>query len=614
MTIDSARIRNFCIIAHIDHGKSTLADRFLEITGAVTGQDMVAQFLDQMELERERGITIKGKAVTMTAKGTDGLPYQLNLIDTPGHVDFGYEVSRALASCEGALLIVDASQGIEAQTIANAFLALDNNLTLIPVINKVDLPQAEPERVAEDLQRVFGFDPDEIIFTSAKEGTGVPEVVQAVIERVPPPKGSSDSPLRGLVFDSIYNPYKGIVAYVRIFDGQASLSDRLLIMSSSKTTDSMEIGVFSPQPTPTDSLSMGQVGYIATGLKDVRECAVGDTLTVERSPAKDPLPGYVPLKPMVFAGLYPTDGESYQSLRDALEKLQLNDAALSFEAESSPALGFGARCGFLGLLHMDIVQERLEREYGLDIVVTAPSVVYKVHMKEGPVIDVETPAKLPSPNDIEEVREPWLALTIVSPSRHVGAVMELMSTRRAEYKRMEYIQAASGDDDSSAAGDARVLMEYDMPMAELLAEFYNRLKSRTQGYASLDYSFIGYRSGALVKLDILLNQEPVDALSMIVHKDKSYQYGRTLVERLKQAIPRQLFEVPIQAAVGNRIIARETVRALRKDVLAKCYGGDITRKRKLLERQKEGKKRLKKVGSVDVPQEAFLALLKVEGE
>ena len=614
MTVDPARIRNFSIIAHIDHGKSTLADRFLEITGAVTGQDMVAQFLDQMELERERGITIKGKAVTMTAKGTDGLSYQLNLIDTPGHVDFGYEVSRALASCEGALLIVDASQGIEAQTIANAFLALDNNLTLIPVVNKVDLPQAEPERVADDLQRVFGFNPDEIIFTSAKEGTGVPEVVQAVIERVPPPKGSAEGPLRGLVFDSIYNPYKGIVAYVRIFDGQASLSDRLLIMSSSKTTDSMEIGVFSPQPTPTDSLSMGQVGYIATGLKDVRECAVGDTLTVERFPAKDPLSGYVPLKPMVFAGLYPTDGENYQSLRDALEKLQLNDAALSFEAESSPALGFGARCGFLGLLHMDIVQERLEREYGLDIVVTAPSVVYKVHMKDGGAIDVETPARLPSPNDIEEVLEPWLALTIVSPARHVGAVMELMSTRRADYKRMEYIQAASDGGDSSAAGDARVLMEYDMPMSELLAEFYNRLKSRTQGYASLDYSFIGYRSGALVKLDILLNQEPVDALSMIVHKDKSYQYGRTLVERLKQAIPRQLFEVPIQAAVGNRIIARETVRALRKDVLAKCYGGDITRKRKLLERQKEGKKRLKKVGSVDVPQEAFLALLKVEGE
>ena len=614
MTVDPARIRNFSIIAHIDHGKSTLADRFLEITGTVTGQDMVAQFLDQMELERERGITIKGKAVTMTAKGTDGLSYQLNLIDTPGHVDFGYEVSRALASCEGALLIVDASQGIEAQTIANAFLALDNNLTLIPVVNKVDLPQAEPERVADDLQRVFGFNPDEIIFTSAKEGTGVPEVVQAVIERVPPPKGSAEGPLRGLVFDSIYNPYKGIVAYVRIFDGQASLSDRLLIMSSSKTTDSMEIGVFSPQSTPTDSLSMGQVGYIATGLKDVRECAVGDTLTVERFPAKDPLSGYVPLKPMVFAGLYPTDGENYQSLRDALEKLQLNDAALSFEAESSPALGFGARCGFLGLLHMDIVQERLEREYGLDIVVTAPSVVYKVHMKDGGAIDVETPARLPSPNDIEEVLEPWLALTIVSPARHVGAVMELMSTRRADYKRMEYIQAASDGGDSSAAGDARVLMEYDMPMSELLAEFYNRLKSRTQGYASLDYSFIGYRSGALVKLDILLNQEPVDALSMIVHKDKSYQYGRTLVERLKQAIPRQLFEVPIQAAVGNRIIARETVRALRKDVLAKCYGGDITRKRKLLERQKEGKKRLKKVGSVDVPQEAFLALLKVEGE
>ena len=613
MTIDPARIRNFCIIAHIDHGKSTLADRFLEITGTVAGQDMVAQFLDQMELERERGITIKGKAVTMTAKGTDGLSYQLNLIDTPGHVDFGYEVSRALASCEGALLVVDASQGIEAQTIANGLLALDNNLTLIPLVNKVDLPQAEPERVAEDLQRVFGFEPEEIIFTSAKEGTGVDDVVQAVIQRVPPPRGSAAAPLRGLVFDSIYNPYKGIVAYVRIFDGQASLSDRLLIMSSSKTTESMEIGVFSPQPTPTESLSMGQVGYIATGLKDVRECGVGDTLTVEKSPAKDPLPGYVPLKPMVFAGLYPSDGESYQSLRSALEKLQLNDAALSFETESSPALGFGARCGFLGLLHMDIVQERLEREYGLNIVVTAPSVVYRVYMKDGAVMDVETPAKLPSPNAIEEVQEPWLALTIVSPARHVGAVMELMSTRRAEYKRMEYIQGASDDADSSG-GDARVLMEYDMPMSELLAEFYNRLKSKTQGYASLDYSFIGYRSGALVKLDILLNQEPVDALSMIVHKDKSYQYGKVLVERLKQAIPRQLFEVPIQAAVGNRIIARETVRALRKDVLSKCYGGDVTRKRKLLERQKEGKKRLKKVGSVDVPQEAFLALLKVEGE
>ena len=614
--MDHRFVRNFCIIAHIDHGKSTLADRFLETTGTVAPQEMREQFLDQMELERERGITIKGKAVTMSHRGPDGREYQLNLIDTPGHVDFSYEVSRSLAACEGALLVVDASQGIEAQTIANALLALAGNLVLVPVVNKVDLPQAEPDRVSAELQQVLGFDEEEILFASAKDGKGVEAVLQAIVERVPPPKGDPEAAARALVFDSTYNTYKGIVAYVRLFDGSISLSDRLLIFSTGKVTESMELGVFSPHPMPTDRLRVGQVGYIATGLKDVRECGVGETLTLVDRSTDEPLPGYVPLKPMVFAGLYPADGEEYQALRGALEKLQLNDAALTYEPETSPALGFGFRCGFLGLLHMDIVQERLEREYGLDIVVTAPSVAYEVKLKTGEEMRVESPSRLPSPGDIEEVREPWLTMTIVTPDRYIGAVMELMSTRRAVFKRMEYIQgsAAAGGPKQAAGGESRVVMEYAMPMAEMLAEFYNRLKSRTQGYASLDYSHDGFRPAPLVRLDILLNQEPVDALSMIVHRDKAYQYGKVLTQRLKSVIPRQLFEVPIQAAVGTRIIARETVRPLRKDVLAKCYGGDVTRKRKLLERQKEGKNRLKRVGRVQVPQEAFLALLKVEGE
>ena len=614
--MDHRFVRNFCIIAHIDHGKSTLADRFLETTGTVTPQDMREQFLDQMELERERGITIKGKAVTMSHRGPDGQEYQLNLIDTPGHVDFSYEVSRSLAACEGALLVVDASQGIEAQTIANALLALAGDLVLVPVVNKVDLPQAEPDRVSAELQQVLGFDEEEILFTSAKDGKGVEQVLQAIVERVPPPKGDPEAAARALVFDSTYNTYKGIVAYVRLFDGSISPSDRLRIFSTGKVTESMELGVFSPHPVPTDQLRAGQVGYIATGLKDVRECGVGETLTLVDRATDEPLPGYVPLKPMVFAGLYPADGEEYQALRGALEKLQLNDAALTYEPETSPALGFGFRCGFLGLLHMDIVQERLEREYGLDIVVTAPSVAYEVKLKTGEEMRVESPSKLPSPADIEEVREPWLTMTIVTPDRYIGAVMELMSTRRAVFKRMEYIQgsAAGGGPEQAAGGESRVVMEYAMPMSEMLAEFYNRLKSRTQGYASLDYSHDGFRPAPLVRLDILLNQEPVDALSMIVHRDKAYQYGKVLTQRLKGVIPRQLFEVPIQAAVGTRIIARETVRPLRKDVLAKCYGGDVTRKRKLLERQKEGKNRLKRVGRVQVPQEAFLALLKVEGE
>ncbi len=614
--MDSRLIRNFCIIAHIDHGKSTLADRFLEITGTVTPQEMKEQFLDQMELERERGITIKGKAVTMTHKGNDGREYQLNLIDTPGHVDFSYEVSRALAACEGALLVVDASQGIEAQTIANTYLAMEHDLVLIPVVNKIDLRQAEPERVALELQQVFGFGSDEVVFASAKDGSGAKEVLQAVIDRVPQPKGSPEGPLRALVFDSIYNSYKGIVAYVRLFGGTLSRGDRVVMMSTNKVTEAMEIGIFSPHPTPVKQLTAGQVGYIATGFKDLREFSVGETVTQSDRPAETSLPGYVPLKPMVFAGIYPADGEEYGELRIAIEKLQLNDAALTYEPESSPALGFGLRCGFLGPLHMDIIQERLEREYGLNIIITAPSVAYNVILNDGSDIQVSSPSKFPQPNQILEIREPWLALTIVTPERHIGAIMELMSSRRADFKRMEYIQGLSATEGASTevgtTGEARVLMEYSMPLSELLAEFYDQLKSRTQGYASLDYSFEIYRAAPLVKLDILLNQEPVDALSMIVHKDKAYQYGKTLAERLRKLIPRQMFEVPIQASVGGKIIARETVRALRKDVLAKCYGGDVTRKRKLLEKQREGKRRLKRVGNVEIPQEAFLTLLKVE--
>ena len=615
--MDPEHIRNFCIIAHIDHGKSTLADRFLELTGTVTPQDMKAQYLDQMELERERGITIKGKAVTMAFQA-DGQAYQLNLIDTPGHVDFSYEVSRSLAACEGAILVVDASQGIEAQTLANSFLAMEADLVMIPVINKIDLPQAEPDRVAAELSQVFGFSREEILFASAKDGKGVDEVLQAVIDRVPPPKGHRDHPLQALVFDSIYNPYKGIVAYVRLFDGAIARNDRILLMSAGRVTEAMEVGVFAPHPVKSDVLEAGQVGYIATGLKNVRECSVGETFTLVDQQASEPMPGYVPLKPMVFSGIYPADGQEYQLLRAALEKLQLNDAALTFEPENSPALGFGLRCGFLGLLHMDIVQERLEREYDLDIVVTAPSVAYKVYLTDGTMVEVDTPSKLPPTTNIREIQEPWLAITILVPGSFVGAVMELMSTRRGEFRRMEYIQSqgTSGTSDEVEEDrdqDSRVMLEYLMPLSELLTEFYNQLKSRTQGYASLDYNFHDYRSGPLVKLDILLNQEPVDELSLIVHKDKAYAYGRALAERLREVIPRQQFAVPIQAAIGNRIIARETVRAVRKDVLAKCYGGDITRKRKLLERQKEGKKRLKRVGRVELPQEAFMALLKLEG-
>ncbi len=606
--MDQHLIRNFCIIAHIDHGKSTLADRMLEITGTVRPQEMKAQFLDQMDLERERGITIKGKAVTMKHRAHDGIDYQLNLIDTPGHVDFSYEVSRALAACEGALLVVDATQGVEAQTIANTLLALQYDMEMIPVINKVDLPSAEPERVAAELGQIFGFRREEMVYVSAKSGIGVRELLDGIVDRVPAPSGVADDPFRALVFDSTYDSYKGIIAYVRVADGGMSSHDRLQVMSSGRSVEVIEVGVFAPEPTPTDTLAAGQVGYVATGFKDVKECAVGDTLTNQSNPAVEPMPGYVELKSMVFAGLYPSDGEDYTRLRAALDKLKLNDASLTLEPENSGALGFGFRCGFLGLMHLEIVQERLEREYDLDLIVTAPSVAYEVLLTDGNVLLVDNPSALPSPTTISEIREPILGLTIVTPNKFVGAVMELMHARRSEFRRMEYIQGL-GDSEQ-----ARVVMEYTMPLGEMLADFYNQLKSRTQGYASLDYTFEGYRAAPLVRVDILVNQTAVEALSIISHRDNAVAHGRTLVEKLRSAIPRQMFEVPIQASIGTRIVARETVRAMRKDVLAKCYGGDITRKRKLLEKQKEGKKRMKRVGRVEVPQEAFLSLLKIGDE
>ena len=576
---------------------------------------MQAQFLDRMDLERERGITIKGKAVTMSHTTPDGQTYQFNLIDTPGHVDFSYEVSRALAACEGALLVVDASQGIEAQTIANTLLAMEYDLELIPVLNKVDLPQAEPSRVSAEIQQAFGFRDDEILYVSAKEGTGAKDILDAVVDRIPPPSGEVEHSARGLVFDSEYNSYKGIIAHVRVKDGAITRQDKIKVMSTGKVAEIVEVGVFSPGPTPTESLVTGQVGYVATGFKEVRDCTVGDTLTVDRSAAEEPLPGYSPLKSMVFAGLYPADGEEYTNLRTALEKLQLNDASLEIEPESSTALGFGFRCGFLGLMHLEIIQERLEREYDLDLIVTAPSVAYEVVLTNGETITIDSPAKLPSPNEFSEIKEPMLDLTIVAPNRHVGVLMELMHSRRSEFRRMEYMQGGGTrrDGKEEPSDESRVVMEYTIPLVELLADFYNQLKSKTQGYASLDYSVSGYRAAPLVKVEILVNHHSVEALSMILHRDAAVIQGRKIVDKLRTTIPRQMFEVPIQASIGSRIIARETVRAMRKDVLAKCYGGDITRKRKLLEKQKEGKKRRKMVGSVEIPQEAFLSILEVGG-
>ena len=611
--MDTSLIRNFCIIAHIDHGKSTLADRLLEKTGTIDSRQMTAQVLDTMDLERERGITIKGKAVQMKYVHTDGTTYQLNLIDTPGHVDFGYEVSRAMAACEGALLVVDAAQGAQAQTLANAYLALGNDLHIIPVINKIDLPMADPDRVANEMVQVFGFDEEEIIFTSAKTGEGIGELLKAIVEKVPPPRPSTEEPLRALIFDSEYDSFKGVIAHVRVFDGTVKRGDRIRMLGASSVTEAVEVGVFRPQLTATPELSAGQVGYIATGFKEVEESRVGDTVAMESRPDAEPLPGYAPQKLMVFAGLYPSDGESYENLREALQKLSLNDAALSYEPESSPALGFGFRCGFLGPLHMEIVQERLEREYDLDLIATAPGVAYQVVMLNGDVVTVANPSLMPSPGEYSEAREPWLEMTVIAPSRFVGAMMELFTQHRGNYTRMEYISAAMPTEDTAnAMYDARVLLQYELPLAELLADFYDQIKSRSQGYASLDYSFTGYRAGPLVKLDIMLNGKPVDALCFVVHRDHAYDAGKELVEQLRKLIPRQMFEVAVQAAIGSKVIARETVKALRKNVLAKCYGGDITRKRKLLSKQAEGKKRMKMVGQVEVPQEAFLALLKLD--
>ena len=609
--IETKMIRNFSIIAHIDHGKSTLADRLMEYTQTVDQRSMKNQLLDQLELERERGITIKAQAVQMMYTARDGMEYQLNLIDTPGHVDFGYEVSRSLAACEGAILVVDASQGIQAQTLANTFLATQIGLEIVPVINKVDLPSATPDKVIEELGEVLAIPSEDVLLVSAKQGTGIEEVLESIIYTVPPPPDKNDQPLRALVFDSKYDPYKGVIAYVRVFDGQIPDGADLKLMSNNKALQPMELGVFSPWLIPVENgLQCGQVGYIATGLKDVRDCRVGDTVTLLDTPSIEPLPGYRPLKPMIFAGLFPAEGSEYEDLRDGLEKLQLNDAALSYEPENSTALGFGFRCGFLGLLHMDIVRERLEREYNIEIIVTAPSVGYEIDHISGQSETIYNPADFPNPSDLDSTKEPWIRATILSPHEVVGAVMELMSERRAIYKNMEYIQAGA-----TALGEqARVILEYEMPLAEMLIDFFNQLKSRTQGYASLDYEFIENRESDLVKLQILVADEEVDALSIICHKDAAYSRGKALVSRLKKTIPRQMFDIPIQAAIGSRIISRETVRAMRKNVLAKCYGGDITRKRKLLEKQAEGKKRMRRVGSVEVPQEAFLSLLQLDSD
>jgi GTP-binding protein LepA len=592
--MEQSRIRNFSIIAHIDHGKSTLADRILELTDTVSGRDMRAQVLDSMELERERGITIKAQAVRVAWKG-----HQLNLIDTPGHVDFTYEVSRSLQACEGALLVVDAAQGIEAQTVANAYLAIENELEIVPVVNKIDLPQADPEAAAAEVAELVGEDPGRVLRISAKTGEGIEAVLDAVVERIPAPEGDSSAAARALVFDSSYDQYRGVVAFVRMVDGSFSPREPLRAMAQGTRFEAEEVGFFSPTMVAADALSAGEVGYVITGLKDVSKLRVGDTLTSERRPAAEPVPGYKDVKPMVFAGLFPTDSDDYPELRDALEKLKLNDAALFYEPETSQALGFGFRCGFLGLLHMEIVRERLEREFDLDLLVTAPNVAYRVVTKSGEEVEVHNPAEMPS--EIERVEEPYIKASIIVPKDYVGPVMELNTDRRGRFDHMEYLS------------EERVLLVYELPLAEIVLDYYDQLKSRTRGYASFDYDLIGFREGDLTRVDVLIAGEPVDALSLIVHRDGAYARGRALVDRLREEIPRQFFDVPVQAAIGSRVIARETIKAKRKDVLAKCYGGDITRKRKLLERQKAGKKRMKQVGSVEVPQEAFLAVLNLEG-
>lgn len=600
--LNRQRIRNFSIIAHIDHGKSTLADRLLEYTGTLSRREMMEQVLDSMDLEREKGITIKARAVRMDFKAADGESYELNLIDTPGHVDFSYEVSRSLAACEGALLVVDAAQGIEAQTLANVYLALEHDLALVAVINKIDLPNAMPERVAQEVGDLIGLLPNEIIPASAKEGVGVPEILQAIVDQIPPPEGDAEAPLRALIFDSHYDAYKGVIAYVKIVDGTLDRESRIRVMASGRDVDLLEVGVFRPNMTPVAQLVAGEVGYVATGLKVVSDCQVGDTITLASQPAAAPLPGYRPVKPMVFAGFFPVNSEDFSLLRDSLERLQLNDASLVFVPESSDALGFGFRCGFLGLLHMEIVQERLEREYNIDLLATAPSVEYEVVKHGGEIVLVDNPSELPDPGVIDEIREPWMDINVITPSRYIGVVLDLVTNRHGEYSSMEYLD------------EERVSIKFGMPLGELIVDFYDQLKSRTQGYASLDYSFNSMRAADLVKLDVLVNGVPVDALSMITHREDAFYRGRALVQQLRKLIPRQMFEVPIQAAVGSRIISRETIRAMRKNVLAKCYGGDVSRKRKLLEKQKEGKARMKMVGNVEIPQEAFMAILSLGDE
>jgi GTP-binding protein LepA len=597
--MNPALIRNFSIIAHVDHGKSTLADRLLEYTGALSSREMSAQVLDQMDLERERGITIKAHAVRLSYQAHDGQTYMLNLIDTPGHVDFSYEVSRSLAACEGALLVVDAAQGVEAQTVANAYLALEHELTLVPIINKIDLPNADPDRVQAQLRDVIGLDSDSTILASAKEGIGTEEILEAIVEMLPPPQGRAEEPLQALIVDSWFDSYQGVIVLIRVFAGVVRRGMRIRLMATAKEYEVTGLGVFTPKPYVVDELAAGEVGFLMAGLKEVGDTRVGDTITAVEHPADVPLPGYKEVKPMVFCGLYPAEDNSYEDLRDALEKLQLNDSAFSFEPETSLALGFGFRCGFLGLLHMEIVQERLEREFDLTLVSTAPTVVYRVNKTDGTIISVDNPAKVPPPQFIDTIEEPYILGTILTPPEFLGAILQLAQEKRGIQRRLHYPEPKIA------------LLTYDFPLNEMVFDFYDRLKSVSRGYASFDYEFVGYRTADLVKLDILINGEPVDALSSIIHREKAYFYGRDLVKKMREVIPRQLFEVAIQAAIGSRVIARETVVPLRKNVTAKCYGGDITRKRKLLEKQKEGKKRMKRVGRVEIPQEAFVAVLQV---
>ena len=600
--MDQTRIRNFSVIAHIDHGKSTLADRFLEMTGALQAREMEAQVLDSMDLERERGITIKAHAVRLTYKADDGETYILNLIDTPGHVDFSYEVTRSLAASEGALLIVDASQGVEAQTLANAYLAVENNLEIVPIINKIDLPGAQPDEAKRQIEDIVGLDASGAILASAKEGTGVHEILEAIVHRLPAPRGNPDAPLKALIFDSWYDPYRGVIILTRVIDGTVRAGMKIKFMAKGQEYQVEQVGTFSPKPMPVDELGVGEVGFIFAGIKTVSDAQIGDTITEAARPAIEPFPGFKEMKPMVFAGLYPVEGSEYPQLRDALEKLRLNDASFHFEPETSLALGFGFRCGFLGLLHMEIIQERLEREFDVDLITTAPGVLYRVTTTDGVVQEIDSPAKLPDTGRIEKIEEPIITAMILTPSTHVGAILELCQEKRGIQKGLEYLSTD------------RVLITYEMPFNEVVLDFYDRLKTISRGYASLDYHVTGYWESPLVKMDILVNEEPVDALSIIVHRDAAYARGRQLASKMRELIPRQMFEVAIQAAIGGRIIARESVKAMRKNVLAKCYGGDISRKRKLLEKQKEGKKRMKRVGRVEIPQEAFLAVLKVGTE